>query len=81
MTTAPSSHHSEDTARAHRLLAEAGPTVSIPETATVLGISRGLAYQLAASGELGVKVLRLGARWRVSTASLREALGITSAAA
>lgn len=76
MTTAPFPRHGEGS----RILAQAGPTVSIPEAAVVLGISRGLAYQLAARGELGVKLLRLGARWRVSTASLREAVGLTAAA-
>lgn len=61
------------------IIATAGPTVSIPEAAAVLGISRGLAYQLAAQDALGVKVLRLGARLRVSTASLRNAVGLTAA--
>lgn len=76
MTTAPFPNHGES----RRILAEAGPTVSVPEAAKVLGISRGLAYELAGRNELGVKVLRLGSRLRVSTASLREAVGLAPAA-
>lgn len=56
---------------AARILAEAGPTLSLPDAAKVLGISRGLAYELAGRGEWPTKLLRLGARWRVPTASLR----------
>jgi hypothetical protein len=65
------------------ILANAGPTVSIPEAAKVLGISRGLGYALAGRGDLaaaGVRVLRLGARWRVPTADLRRAVGVEQAA-
>ncbi len=68
-----------NTERGHpaaRLLAEAGPTMSIPEAARVLGIARDTAYVLAARGELGVRVLRLGRRLRVPTADLRKALGL-----
>ncbi|TDV40105.1 helix-turn-helix domain-containing protein [Actinophytocola oryzae] len=68
---------------AAEILADAGPTVSIPEAATVLGISRGHGYALAGRGELeavGVRVLRLGARWRVPTADLRRVLGVDTAA-
>lgn len=35
-------------------------TLSIPELAKVLGISRGLAYDLAKKNELPIPVLRLG---------------------
>ena len=35
-------------------------TMTIPEVAQVLGISRGLAYELAKQDKLPVKVLRLG---------------------
>ena len=35
-------------------------TMTIPEVARALGISRGLAYELAKRDELPVKVLRLG---------------------
>jgi predicted DNA-binding transcriptional regulator AlpA len=37
-------------------------TITIPEVAKVLGISRGLAYELAKRDALPVKVLRLGNR-------------------
>ncbi|MFC2035272.1 helix-turn-helix transcriptional regulator [Chloroflexota bacterium] len=37
-------------------------TMTIPEVANVLGISRGLAYELAKRDELPVKVLRIGER-------------------
>lgn len=55
-----------------RLLQDAGPTISITDTAKVLGISRGTAYDLARRDELGVQVIRLGRSLRVSTASLRQ---------
>lgn len=61
---------------ADRLLADAGPTVSITTAARCLGIHRTTAYGLAARGELGVPVLRLGRGRRVPTAELRRVLGI-----
>ncbi|WP_374203802.1 helix-turn-helix domain-containing protein [Pseudonocardia sp. ICBG601] len=68
---------------APRLLPDAGPTVSIAETARALGVSRDLIYAMHARGELaalGIKVLRLGSRIRVSTASLRTVLDSPSTA-
>ncbi|MGH4013154.1 MAG: helix-turn-helix domain-containing protein [Pseudonocardiaceae bacterium] len=65
---------------AAKLLADAGPTVSVPETATVLGISSDTAYALAKRGELGVRVLRYGRKLRVPTADLRRVLGIEDGA-
>ena len=61
---------------AAQLLAAAGPTVGLPIAAKVLSISRAHAYNLAARGELGVRVLRLGKRWVVPTAELRRAVGL-----
>lgn len=61
---------------AGRILAAAGPTVSIPDAAKVLGISRGTAYELARRDELGVRVLRLGKCIRVPTVDLRRAVGL-----
>jgi excisionase family DNA binding protein len=61
---------------AARLLAAAGPTMGIGETAKVLGISRAHCYALAQRGELGVRVLRLGSRWVVPTAELRRLVGL-----
>lgn len=52
------------------------PTLSIDETAMVLGISRGTAYELARRGD--IPVIRLGPRrLRVPTARLmHDVLGI-----
>lgn len=60
---------------AARVLAEAGPTVSIREAAVILGCSRDLVYAMHSRGDLadlGIRVLRLGSRLRISTASLRR---------
>ncbi|TDP90509.1 helix-turn-helix domain-containing protein [Labedaea rhizosphaerae] len=67
-------------ARGVDILARADATVSIPEAARVLGVSRDLAYDLARRGELGVRVLKLGCRWRVPTNDLRRAVGLDPAA-
>jgi len=61
---------------ATRLLADAGPTVSISVAAKVLGISRAHAHALAARGELGVRVLQLGGRRVVPTIELRRVVGL-----
>ena len=62
---------------AGRILAEAGPTISIPDAAKVLGISRGTAYEHAKSGTLaGVRVLSLGSRRVLPTAELRSVVGL-----
>lgn len=49
-------------------------TLNIPEAAELLGISRGLAYELARRDELPVPVLCLGRRRVVSRAALNAAL-------
>lgn len=50
-------------------------TMTIPELAKALGISRGLAYELAKQDRLGIKVLRLGEkRLCVSRRSVEEFL-------
>jgi excisionase family DNA binding protein len=46
--------------------------LSVPETARMLGISRGLAYELARSGQL--PVLRLGKRLLVPKIALERML-------
>lgn len=51
-------------------------TYSIEEAAKVLGVGRGLAYQLARSGQL--PVLRLGRRLLVSKAVLESLLEVAS---
>lgn len=61
---------------AARLLAEAGPTVYPGETAKVLGISYNTASAAVRRGELGVRALRYGRRWRIPTADLRRVLGL-----
>lgn len=48
--------------------------VSIPEFARVMGISRGLAYDLARRDALPVPVIRLGRRMVVSRAALLKML-------
>ena len=53
------------------------PTMSLPEFAKVMGISRSLAFKLAASGE--IPVIRLGEkRMVVSTAVVVRMLGDAS---
>ncbi len=49
-------------------------TVSVPKACTAFGISRAHGYVLAARGEFPATVLRVGTRWRVSTASVLAAL-------
>ncbi len=56
---------------AARLLAEAGPTVSLAEAAQVLGIGRATAYALAKRGEFPTRVVALGRCRRVPTSDLR----------
>lgn len=65
------------THRAAQILASAGPTVSVRETAVVLGCSIDLVRSMHRRGELdklGIRVLRLGSKIRISTASLRRAV-------
>ena len=49
--------------------------LSVPEAAKVLGISRGLAYELARSGRL--PALRFGRRLLISRAALERMLNKT----
>ncbi|TDP90508.1 DNA-binding protein [Labedaea rhizosphaerae] len=62
------------------VLSAAGPTVSMEVAAKALSISRGLAYELAKSGQLtdGIRVLKLGTRVVVPTADLRRVLGLAA---
>ena len=54
-------------------------TMTIPEVARVLGISRGLAYELAKRDELPVRVLRLGdKRMVIPRIALERMLGEAS---
>jgi excisionase family DNA binding protein len=54
-------------------LEELPATISVPETARLLGIGRNQAYQAAARGEL--PAVRLGGRILILTAPLRRMLG------
>lgn len=58
--------------------AEETPTVGLEVAGPALGIGMTRAYELAQSGQLtdGVPVLRVGAKYRVPTATLRRALGL-----
>ncbi len=60
-----------------------GPkTLDVPEVAELIGISRSLAYRLAAANELPVPVLRLGEhRLKVPARPLLIALGLLSESA
>jgi excisionase family DNA binding protein len=66
---------------AAKLLTEAGPTVSLAEAAQVLEISYNTANALVRRGELGVRALRYGRRWRIPTADLRRLVGVEDGAA
>lgn len=47
-----------------------GVTTDVPTAGSVLGLSRGTAYELARREELPVRVLRLGSRLRVPVRDL-----------
>ena len=51
-------------------------TMTIPSVAKLLGISRGLAYELARRDGLPVKVFRCGRRLLVSKRALEDLLSI-----
>jgi excisionase family DNA binding protein len=53
---------------------ERRPTISIDESAIVLGISRASAYEAAKNGEL--PTVRFGRRIRVPSAALRRLLAL-----
>jgi len=50
-------------------------TMTIPEVARALGISRGLAYDLARRDALPIKVIKLGRRMVLSRKAVEELLG------
>ena len=49
-------------------------TITIPEVARILGISRGLAYELAKRDELPVPVIKLGRRMVLSRKAVEALL-------
>lgn len=50
------------------------PTITVEEAGEALGISRSSAYAAAKSG--AIPTLRIGRRWVVPTAALRQLLGL-----
>lgn len=62
------SHASENRMNLEELRASGRATINVEEAAILLGVSRGVAYAAARSGEL--PVLRLGARMLVSVPAL-----------
>ena len=52
-------------------------TMTIPELAKAMGISRGLAYNLAQRDELPVQVIKLGRRMVVSRKSVDLLLSVS----
>jgi hypothetical protein len=52
----------------------ARPTTTIPKAGAVLGIARNASYDAARRGE--IPTLKFGSRYRVSTARLRQMLGL-----
>jgi excisionase family DNA binding protein len=51
-------------------LADLPPTLTVPETAAILGIGRNLAYEAIRRGAFPVTVLRIGRRELISTSAL-----------
>lgn len=62
-------------------LQNAGPTVSLwPTAGQAIGISKSHAYKLAREGQFPAKVIRVGASYRVVTASLLQLLDTSEVA-
>jgi hypothetical protein len=53
-------------------------TVDIVTAGEVIGLGRSASYEMARTGAFPVPVLRLGRRYRVVTAHLRDLLGVTT---
>ena len=51
--------------------------VDLVTAGSVLGMGRTVAYEAARRGEFPVPVMRVGHRYRVATAHLRELLGVS----
>jgi hypothetical protein len=59
-----------------------GPTTDLPTLGSIFDCSRWKAYEMARTGEwatIGVKVVRLGSRYRVVVPSILEVLGYSPA--
>jgi excisionase family DNA binding protein len=57
---------------------ETQPLVSLTEAASVVGVGRTTAYDLAKTNRFPVEVLKVGGRYRVRTRDLRTWLGLQS---
>ena len=60
------------TEECERILSQ--PTTTIPKAGAVLGMARNASYDAARRGE--IPTLKFGCRYRVSTARLRQMLGL-----
>jgi hypothetical protein len=49
-------------------------TVDVPAAGAAFGLSRSYSYELASCGEFPAKVIKVGSRYRVITASIIHAL-------
>lgn len=56
-----------------------GLTTSIETAASILGIGRSKAYELAQAGDFPVRILRVGRRYLVPTAAPLDLLGANTA--
>jgi excisionase family DNA binding protein len=54
------------------------PTIDVERAASLLGIGRTKAYELARAGRFPVPLLACGRRYRVPSAPLLDALGLSS---
>ena len=55
-----------------------GPTTDLPTLGSILGVSRWKVYQMAQAGEweqVGIRVVPIGAKYRVAVQSILEVLG------
>ncbi|MDQ1294773.1 MAG: hypothetical protein QG608_2658 [Actinomycetota bacterium] len=81
--TSPESHHEDGQSPSAVVWTEAavrqlGMTTDLTTAASVIGIGRTLAYDLARTGDFPVRILRLGRRAVIPVADLLAYLGITS---
>src|SRR5260370_7880123 len=60
-----------------------GPTTDLPTLGSILSVSRWKAYQMARTGEweqIGIHIVPIGSKYRVTVQSILEVLGYTDAA-
>lgn len=58
-------------------ISKLGPATDIPTASRLLGISRSYGFQLAKQGKFPARVIEVGSRLRVVTASLLELLEVS----